>query len=205
MRAILSSLLLFCVLTVNAQENALLNKFIEGISNSCVVIDYTYTARISGIDNIGSGTLVSQGDMWAMEGNGVQMYCDGQSAWIVDASAKEVIIEPVSAEQGTEYLTNPALLALNATESFNLNAVNLSSDGKAQRFSLKPKKKSDIEYLNVEILSESALIRNMSFALNDGTLVTIKVSSMKLTPKVSVETFMPQTVFDSKWIVTDLR
>ena len=205
MRAILSSLLLFCVLTVNAQENALLNKFIEGVSNSCVVIDYTYTARISGIDNIGSGTLVSQGDMWAMEGNGVQMYCDGQSAWIVDASAKEVIIEPVSAEQGTEYLTNPALLALNATESFNLNAVNLSSDGKAQRFSLKPKKKSDIEYLNVEILSESALIRNMSFALNDGTLVTIKVSSMKLTPKLSVEEFRPQSKFDSSWIITDLR
>ena len=68
-----------------------------------------------------------------------------------------------------------------------------------------PKVKAGIEYLNIELLNDSALLRSVSFALSDGTLVTIKVSSMKLTPKSAAEMFKPQTVFDSKWIVTDLR
>ena len=192
-------------MTAKAQNNDLLDKFISDISTSCAVIDYTYTARVSGIDNVGSGNLMSQGQMWKMVGNGIEMFCDGKVVWVVDPSSKEAIIEPMSDEEETEFLTNPARMVLNLADSFSLNTVNPSPDSKAQRFSLVPKSKSDIEYLNIELLNESALIRNMSFALTDGTLVTIKVSSMKLTPKAAVEIFRPQTVFDSKWIVTDLR
>jgi outer membrane lipoprotein-sorting protein len=68
-----------------------------------------------------------------------------------------------------------------------------------------PVKATDVEFLNVDVYTDSAMIRDMSFALKDGTLVKIEVSSMKLTPKVSDEAFKPQTVFDSSWIVTDLR
>ena len=205
MRHIVSILILLSIVTAKAQNNDLLDKFISDISTSCAVIDYTYTARVSGIDNVGSGNLMSQGQMWKMVGNDIEMFCDGKVVWVVDPSSKEAIIEPMSDEEETEFLTNPARMVLNLADSFSLNTVNPSPDSKAQRFSLVPKSKSDIEYLNIELLNESALIRNMSFALTDGTLVTIKVSSMKLTPKAAVEIFRPQTVFDSKWIVTDLR
>ena len=205
MRLILS-IFLFCGLfTAGAQDDSLLNKFIADIANTCVNLDYTYTARVSGVNNNGSGSLLSQGHMWSLKGNGVEMYCDGTTVWVVDPSSKEVIIEPVSDEQETAFLTNPAQIVLSIGDSFKVSSVNVSSDAKSQIFSLVPKSESAIEYLNVELLNGSALIRNMSFALNDGTLVTIKVSSMKLTPMVSVEMFKPQTVFDSGWIVTDLR
>ena len=205
MKYIFPILMLMSVMAAKAQDSALLGKFVDGIKSSCVAIEYSYTARVSGVDNIGSGNLMSQGQMWTMFGNGIEMYCDGKTVWVVDPVSKEVIIEPISDEEETEFLTNPARMVLNITDSFDLNTVRPSSDSRAHMFSLVPKSKSDIEYLNIELLNESALIRNMSFALNDGTLVTIKVNSMKLTPKVSDKDFVPQTVFDSKWIVTDLR
>lgn len=205
MRYILFALLLICISTAGAQDKTLLDKFVAGVSNSCVSIDYTYTARVSGIDNLGSGILVSQDQMWTMKGNGIEMYCDGATVWVVDPTAREVIIEPLSGEQGMEFMTNPARIVSSIGNSFTLNTINPSSDAKAQVYSLVPKTKDGIEYLNLELLNDSASLRNLSFALTDGTLVTIKVSSMKLTPKSSVEKFKPQTVFDSKWIVTDFR
>jgi outer membrane lipoprotein-sorting protein len=133
------------------------------------------------------------------------MFCDGSVVWVIDPALKEVVIEPVAEQEKVDLFTNPARIVMNISDSFNVNVSNDSSDGKAQVFSLSPKQDTDMEYLNVEIWKDSATVRSMSFAMKDGTLVTIKVSSMKLTPKVSDETFKPRFVFDSKWLVTDLR
>lgn len=205
MRYILSVIIFLTAWSAGAQDKSLLDKVCQDVAKSCVTLEYTYTARLSGIDNNGSGVLVSQDDSWNVKGNGVEMYCDGASVWVVDPVSREVIIEPLADEQKTEFITNPARIFLNLDESFKVNSSNVSSDGKAQVFSLAPVIKSDLEYLNVEILKDASSIRQMSFALTDGTFVTIKVSSMKLTPKVSVEIFKPQMQFDSKWIVTDMR
>lgn len=97
------------------------------------------------------------------------------------------------------------MVFLRLHEDFVLNVSNPSDDGKSTVFYMKPKDEAWMEYMNVEIYKDSGAIRNMTFALTDGTLVKVEVNSMKLTPKVSDETFRPQTVFDSKWIVTDLR
>jgi hypothetical protein len=204
-RFIIFVLLLF-FWNANAQEsgNSLLDRMCANVAESCVTIDYAYTARLSGIDNIASGNLMTQGEKWVMRGNGIEMYCDGKSVWIVDPALKEVVIEPLQELQETEFLTNPAMAFVNVNDNFNVNTVNPSSDSKALIYSLVPKN-GEMEFLNIELYQDTALIRSMSFALKDGTLVTIKVSSMKLTPKISDETFKPRTVFDSNWIVTDLR
>lgn len=190
---------------VNAQENSLLERMRRNVSDSCLTLQYTYTARVSGIDQNASGTLVNQGEKWVVTGNGVEMYCDGTTVWVVDRAHKEVVIEPIDDASEVEFLTNPARAAINMHDSFNVNTINPSSDGKALIYSLSPRKTGKVVYLNIELTKDTASIRNISFALSDGTLVKIKVSSMKLTPKVSDEAFVPHTVFDSQWIVTDLR
>ncbi len=182
-----------------------MERMCRSLSDSCLTLQYTYTARISGIDQNASGTLVNQGEKWVMTGNGVEMYCDGISVWVVDSANKEVVIEPVDDAAAVEYLTNPAKAAINLHDSFYVNTVNPSSDGKALVYSLSPKKAGQMTYLNIELTKDTASIRSMSFALSDCTSVKIKVSSMKLTPKMSDEVFVPQTIFDSQWIVTDLR
>lgn len=204
-RFIIFVLLLF-FWNANAQEsgNSLLDRMCANVAESCVTIDYTYTARVSGIDNIASGNLMTQGEKWVMRGNGIEMYCDGKSVWIVDPALNEVVIESAQEQQTTDFLTNPARAFVNLYDNFNVNAINSSSDSKSLIYSLLPKN-GDMEFLNLELYKDSAAIRAMSFALKDGTLVKIKVSSMKLTPKISSEAFRPQIVFDPKWIVTDLR
>jgi hypothetical protein len=62
-----------------------------------------------------------------------------------------------------------------------------------------------IIYFNVELENPTAQIKRASFAMSDGTLVKIEISSMKLTPEVSLDAFKPVTAFGSDWIVTDLR
>lgn len=197
-------LLLFWNASAQESGNSILDRMCRNVAESCVTIDYTYTARVSGIDNIASGNLVTQGEKWVMKGNGVEMYCDGTSVWVIDPALKEVVIESMQDQQATDFMTNPARAFVNIHDNFNINTVNPSSDSKALIYSLVPKN-GDMEFLNIELYKDTAAIRSMSFALKDGTLVTIKVSSMKLTPKISDETFKPQTVFDSNWIVTDLR
>ena len=41
-----------------------------------------------------SGTLLIQGSGYLAKGNGMEIYCDGQTRWTVDPAAKEVYIEP---------------------------------------------------------------------------------------------------------------
>lgn len=197
-------LLLFWNAQAQQSSNALLNKMCNNVAESCVTIDYACTARISGVDNMATGNLVTQGDNWVLKGSGLEMYCDGKSVWVIDPAVKEVVIESVQSQQMTDFMTNPARAFVNIHDNFNVNAVNPSSDSRALIYSLSPKN-GDMEFLNIELYNDTAAIRNMQFAMKDGTLVTIKVSSMKLTPKVSDEAFKPQVVFDSKWIVTDLR
>lgn len=206
MKRFISFMLLLLFWNASAQEsgNSVLDRMCRNVAESCVTIDYTYTARVSGIDNIASGNLVTQGEKWVMKGNGVEMYCDGTSVWVLDPALKEVVIESMQDQQATDFMTNPARAFVNIHDNFNINTVNPSSDSKALIYSL-VSKNGDMEFLNIELYKDTAAIRSMSFALKDGTLVTIKVSSMELTPEISDEAFRPHTVFDSKWIVTDLR
>ena len=205
MKYIFSTVFLMLSWLSSAQDNSLLDKMCNDVASSCVYIDYSYTARISGIDNKASGQLVSQDENWIVKGNGVEMYCYGNSVWVLDPVAKEVVIETVAAEQQTSFLTNPARVFVGLRESFRVNVANLSPDGKSTIFSLVPINGGDMEFLNIELYNDTAAIRNMSFALNDGTLIKIDVNSMKLTSRISDEAFKPQAIFDSKWIVTDLR
>ena len=205
MKRLLFSMFILFSWNAFSQENSLLEKLCQNVSDSCVYFEYTYSARISGVDNHAGGTLGNQGEMWVLKSDSFEMFCDAVSLWMVDHTSKEVVIEPIGNQQQGMFLTNPARVFISISDSFRQNAVHSSDDGKSLNYSLTPKAAKDIQYLNIEIDKVTETIRNMSFALEDGTLVKIKVSSMKLTPKISDEAFRPQIMFDSKWIVTDLR
>lgn len=198
------SLLLFPVLSP-AQDMSLLSRFYSSVEKSCLDMTYSYSVCVSGIDNKGQGTLLCQGLMWKVNGNGVEMYCDAESVWIIDAFAKEVVIEQAPEDDQTQWMSNPAVIFTRLDELFKVNESLEASDGKAVIYVLAPREKNGIECCNVEILKSDASIRRASIALSDGTMIKIEVSSMKLTPELPIEAFRPQIVFDSSWILTDLR
>ena len=205
MRRFLAIILAVLPLAVSAQTPSLLDRFYENLSASCVEFAYTYSARVSGLVNKGEGILLSQGTMWSVKGNGAEMYCDSKTLWVVDPVMKEVVIESAETEESSGFLDNPALMFSRLQDNFNVTESRLLESGKQILYTLRPKSDIGIVYFNVELDNPSAQIRRASFAMSDGSFVKIEVSSMKLTPKVSVETFKPVTAFDADWIVTDLR
>ena len=197
--------LLFVVQILSAQDMSLLDRMSERISKSCLELDYNYSARISGVNNIGDGYLRCQGYMWKMVGNGVEMYCDSSTLWVIDPTNKEVVIEPAEAEAAVQLQTNPAVLFVHMKDLFAVRESRKLNSNGITLFVLVPATKSNIDYFNVEIAESDMSIRNAVVALSDGTLIKIEVSSMKLTPVLPIEDFRPHIKFDSSWIVTDLR
>ena len=204
-RRILAFLLILVPMIASTQDHSLIDKFYAGTADSCMEISYSYSTRVSGVNYNGSGRLSSQGLMWKMSGNGVEMYCDAQSLWIVDSTMKEVVIEPAASEAESEWLSNPAIIFSRIKDTFKVRDIINSADGKSLLYVLDPLKKGSISYCNLELNKSDASVKNAVLALTDGTYIKIEVSSMKLTPKVSVEAFRPHIDFDSSWILTDLR
>lgn len=201
---IASAMLLISGMT-DAQNTSLLDRLYAKMSDSCLEMSYSYDTRISGVHNQGSGLLRSQGLMWEMDGNGVTMYCDSKSVWIIDPTMKEAVIEPLQEEESSQWISNPAVMLSRMKDIFKVAESLESQDGKAVVFVLEPLNKGYIDYCNLEIFKSGNSIRRATIALSDGNLIKIEVSSMTLTPKVSDEEFLPRMEFDPSWIVTDLR
>lgn len=201
---IASAMLLISGMT-DAQNTSLLDRLYAKMSDSCLEMSYSYDTRISGVHNQGSGLLRSQGLMWEMDGNGVTMYCDSKSVWIIDPTMKEAVIEPLQEEESSQWISNPAVMLSRMKDMFKVAESLESQDDKAVVFVLEPLNKGYIDYCNLEIFKSGNSIRRATIALSDGNLIKIEVSSMTLTPKVSDEEFLPRMEFDPSWIVTDLR
>lgn len=201
---IASAMLLISGMT-DAQNTSLLDRLYAKMSDSCLEMSYSYDTRVSGVHNQGSGLLRSQGLMWEMNGNGVTMYCDSKSVWIIDPTMKEAVIEPLQEEESSQWISNPAVMLSRMKDMFKVAESLESQDDKAVVFVLEPLNKGYIDYCNLEIFKSGNSIRRATIALSDGNLIKIEVSSMKLTPKVSDEEFLPRMEFDPSWIVTDLR
>ena len=201
---IASAMLLISGMT-DAQNTSLLDRLYAKMSDSCLEMSYSYDGRVTGVHNQGSGLLRSQGLMWEMNGNGVTMYCDSKSVWIIDPTMKEAVIEPLQDEESSQWISNPAVMLSRMKDMFKVAESLESQDDKAVVFVLEPLNKGYIDYCNLEIFKSGNSIRRATIALSDGNLIKIEVSSMKLTPKVSDEEFLPRMEFDPSWIVTDLR
>ena len=196
--------LFMCTAIAKAQTDELLESLYGKFASSCVELDYDYVTRMSGVKVTGSGVLYVQGNMWHIEGNGIEIWCDGKTVWTVDPYAEEVIIESVSEEDAGE-LVNPALMFVRMKDHFNVSKIVDSADGKASIYVLEPKSDIGMNFFNVEILKSSAQIRGGLFAMEDGNEVKITVSTMKQVEKKSATFFKPSQTFNSSWIVTDLR
>jgi hypothetical protein len=65
---------------------------------------------------MGDGQVAVQGDSYQMQGNGMQIYCDGSTTWLIDEAAEEVVIESADSNDAG-FLANPILLLMNLDES----------------------------------------------------------------------------------------
>ncbi len=85
-------------------------------SEQCVSIVYEYSTTMAGHKVMGDGQVAVQGDSYHMQGNGMQIYCDGSTTWLIDEAAEEVVIESADSNDAG-FLANPILLLMNLDES----------------------------------------------------------------------------------------
>ena len=107
-------------------------------------MDYEYSTVISGLKAVGAGTVEVQGNTYHMKGNGIEIYCDGTSTWLIDETAEEVVIESADSKDAG-FLANPIILLMNLEESgisYEVNGDNIVLD-------LSDGTKLDIKILNM--------------------------------------------------------
>lgn len=181
-----------------------LSAFSAKASDSLVSFHYAYTMPRGGTLIKGSGDIRLQGEKYIMEGDGLEVYCDGVSRWTLDRQSEEMIIESVLSG---DHLSNPASL---------LGKVDLLFPGrklttgqfhgrKAAVATLTPAPgSSSVTELKVYFDGETPC--GMVLTLSDGSMTTIEISSLRFLPKLPEDEFS----FDEKtlgggWISTDLR
>lgn len=180
-----------------AQDRSMLTRLYDTFSENLVTLEADYSVGNGGPEVKGKAELKVQGKAYHILGGGYDIYCDGESVWIVDQTSKEVIIEPVS-EGPDGYMTNPALLLSRLDEFFEVKSV------AGRKYTLKPKVKGEIAAAEVSFLPDGNLNSGI-FTMADGNVWNITVCKMNASPQDDITAFRPSIRFDKTWIVTDLR
>lgn len=79
-------------------------------------IEYEFYTTLAGFKTTGNGSIELQGNAYHMRGNGMEIYCDGSSTWLIDQTASEVVIESADSKDAG-LLANPIILLMNIEES----------------------------------------------------------------------------------------
>lgn len=180
-----------------AQEASMITRLYDTFSENLVTLEVDYSVKGGGPEVKGKAELQLQGKAYHIVGGGYDIYCDGESVWIVDQTSKEVIIESLT--EGPEgYVTNPALLLSRLDEFFDVKSI------AGRKYTLKPKTKGEITAAEVTFSPEGKLVSGV-FTMSDGNAWTITVNKMTTAPQKPLTAFHPSVRFDKSWIVTDLR
>lgn len=200
---LLISCLAFAAVFQSAADN-LLNTFLLRVASSCVTFEYSYKAE-GGVSMTGSGNAKVQGDAFVLEGDGLEIWCDGSQRWSVDRSAKEVLIETLA--EGHDFAGNPALLVSCLDEAFKeVSSGSEKFRGRSLRcVKLAPVAEAGISGLSLFFDGEGNL-RGVVMTADDGTRTEFVISKMEfLYPKdLSLFTF-DSSGLDGSWVITDLR
>ena len=167
---------------------SLRRRFSEGAVS--MTVEYEMTVRQ--IPVAGSSELFVQGDRYCMK---------GESIWTIDEAAMEVVVEPCDA-MSDSYASNPVLLLAQLDEFFAVKSQNTA--GGRTEYTLTAIKDCGISQARVTMTPDGHIVTG-SFLLEDGTIVSVKVTSMQKAEERSSSSFSPSRKFGTDWIVTDLR
>ena len=189
-----------------------LGSFIDKVSSSLVTFDYSFTMQTTKTKMTGSGNVKVQGNAFFMEGNGMEVWCDGSTRWTIDRFAEEALVESVS-ESYDSYATNPALMITAVDDAFNEVSFGTSKfQGKAVDASVlspvhKGKYSMDIAELKLFFKSGTSDLVGAEVKLNDGSVSEFSITGMTFSAQAEKkESFrFDEKTLDDSYVITDLR
>ena len=189
-----------------AQDISALKQLCAKMTENSATLNYSYTLSVSGVKTVGEGVLYVQDQSYVMQGNGLKIYCNGSTVWVVDEAGKEVIIESVS-QEANSYLSNPVLLLANIEAIFSVSAP--TSSGSSLTYKLTPKCDCGIASGAVTLSAaggSSYVFSSGTFKMSDGGQLGVKIKSMTFSSKKPLTFYnLDLSTFDSSWMITDLR
>lgn len=189
------------LLTVQSFAQTPLESLRKMFSDGAVSMVAEYEMIVQQLPVTGTTELLLQGDMYHMNGNGLEVFCNGKAVWTIDESAMEVVIEPC--DQITEsYATNPVLLLAELDNFFEIK--NQKRIGEKTEYTMAATKDCGISLAQLTLAPDGRVLTG-KFTLEDGNAVSVKVHSMKKTAPVPSTSFTPSRTFTRDWIITDLR
>lgn len=185
---------------LGAQSNTLLEELYYTFASNCIVMDCAYSVESDAVPVKGQCEVEFQGTSYKMKGGGLEIFCDGESVWVIDPDAMEVVIEPVS-DDSFSYMSNPALLFRDMDQMFAVSGS--SAAGSGMRYRLSARKPCGVRtaVLNVD---KNAVLLKAEFTMDNDCVIKIDVKSVRALPKKENSSFTPGKI-SSDWVVTDLR
>ena len=157
-----------------AQNNALLERLYDTFANNCIALDCTFSIESEAVPVKGQCEIEFQGTSYKMKGGGLEIFCDGESVWIMDADAMEAIVEPVS-DDSFSYMSNPALLFRDMDKVFDLKGA--SAGGSVMRYSLSARKPCGVKSAVLDI-DKNAVLQKAEFLMDNDCVIRIDVKSV---------------------------
>ncbi len=200
LKYILTGLLALLPASLVAQNRTLLDALYDNFASRCIMLDCEYSLVSQSVPSKDDCKVEVQGTSYRMQGFGLDIYCDGESVWVLDPMTKEAIAEPVS-DDSFSYMSNPALLFRDLDKVFTVTSATASGSG--MKYNLSAGKPCGLSKAVLEI-DRNSLLKTAEFTLDDGSVMTINVRSMQIQPLKTKESFIPGNL-SSDWIITDLR
>lgn len=212
-RIFIAAAVVFCAMRPYASaDSRTLKEFVGKVSSSLVSFDYSFTMPTGKGKVTGSGTVKVQGASFFVDGNGLELWCDGKTLWTVDRISEEAMVEYVD-DSYNGYATNPALMVSSLGDAFREESFGASKfAGKAVDASVlspvhKGKSSYDIAGLKLYFRKGTSVLVGAEMTLNDGSVSDFNISGLKFEASgESKESFrFDEKTLESSYVVTDLR
>ncbi len=189
-----------------------LDAFVSKVSASLVSFDYSFTMPTRKARMTGKGSVKVQWPSFLVYGNGLEIWCDGNTRWTIDRVSDEALIESVD-DSYDSYATNPALMIASIDNAFREDSFGVSKFGgkTAEVSDLSPVHKGkgsmDIAGLKLFFKSGTTTLVGAQVTLNDGSVSDFTITNLKFEePGKSKESFrFDEKTLDSSYVITDLR
>ena len=191
-----------------------LKDFVDKVSSSLVSFEYSFSFQNPRYKSkmTGSGDVKVLDNAFVMNGNGLEVWCDGSTRWTVDRMAEEALVEYVD-DSADSYATNPALMISAVDSAFTEISSGVSKfQGKVADASvLSPKVKGkysmDISQLKLFFKTGTSILIGAEVKLNDGSVSEFTISALSFSDRLETkESFrFDEKTLDDSYVVTDLR
>lgn len=218
MRTTARTIIAFAVASLLAMPQVLsaksktLSAFVDKVSVSLVSFDYSFTMPTKKARMTGEGTVKVQGTSFIVDGNGLEIWCDGKTRWTIDRISEEALVESVD-DSYDSYATNPALMIASIDNAFREESFGSSKfGGKVVDASVltpanKGKGSMDIAGLKLFFKSGTTILIGAEVTLNDGSVSEFTITNLKFegAGKTKESFRFDEKTLDSSYVVTDLR